>query len=117
MTLGAGPIKGKFIATVSLNDVAIPTLLKISGDASGPLGRASGDGEIKLTQTKNGTQIQYSYSMEINGRIAAVGARLLHGATRGLINQIFKRLTNLNSKSAHSNWILKILRWLRGGRH
>ncbi len=117
VTLGAGPIKGKFIATVSLNDVAIPTLLKISGDASGPLGRASGDGEIKLTQTKNGTQIQYSYSMEINGRIAAVGARLLHGATRGLINQIFKRLTNLNSKSAHSNWILKILRWLRGGRH
>ena len=39
-----------------------------------------------------GTLIEYEYSAEISGKAAAVGGRMLDGATKVLINQFFQRL-------------------------
>lgn len=94
VTLGIGPIKGRFVATVALQDLAPPRSLALVGTATGPLGQSDGRGEIHLRETADGTQVDYTYTVRISGKVAAVGGRMMDGAARALINQFFKRLVN-----------------------
>ncbi len=92
VSLGIGPIKGRFTATVALLDLDPPSALRLVGAATGPLGRSEGEGDISLRPTAGGTQVDYTYTVRISGKVAAVGGRMMDGAARALIDQFFKRL-------------------------
>ena len=92
VTLGVGPINGRFAASVSLSDLEPPKSLRLDGTASGPLGRSEGEGRVNLSSVPNGTQVDYTYTVRISGKVASVGGRMMDGAARALINQFFKRL-------------------------
>ncbi|MBT6592014.1 MAG: carbon monoxide dehydrogenase subunit G [Rhodospirillaceae bacterium] len=94
VTLGVGPVKGRFVATVALQDLDAPRSLRLVGGAAGPLGTSRGEGWLTLTETEGGTQIDYTYTVQISGKVAAVGGRMMDGAARALINQFFKRLVS-----------------------
>ncbi|MDG2285395.1 MAG: carbon monoxide dehydrogenase subunit G, partial [Alphaproteobacteria bacterium] len=112
--LGAGPVKGRFTVEVSLSDLEPPRSLHLTGSATGPLGRASGTGEIRLTATEDGTRVDYVYAVLVGGKVAAVGGRLLDGAARGLIGQIFRRLAGASAVDTETGLRAKLLRWLGG---
>jgi 2-furoyl-CoA dehydrogenase large subunit len=92
LTLGVGPVKGRFRAEVSLHDLDAPRSLRLVGGATGPLGVSQGEGHVTLVETGAGTQVDYVYAARISGKVAAVGGRLIDGAARSLIDQFFKRL-------------------------
>ncbi len=92
VTLGVGPVKGRFMATVELQDLQPPHALRLVGGAVGPLGTSQGEGHVTLRATGGGTEVEYSYTVTISGKVAAVGGRMMDGAARALINQFFKRL-------------------------
>ena len=93
VTLGVGPVSGRFKARVKLSDMDPPKALVLSGDLQGPLGSSSGSGHVILKATEAGTEVQYDYSIDISGKVVAIGGRMLESATRTIINQFFKRLT------------------------
>jgi len=93
VTLGVGPVSGRFKARVKLSDMVPPKALVLSGDLQGPLGSSSGSGHVTLKATEVGTEVQYDYSIDISGKVVAIGGRMLESATRTIINQFFKRLT------------------------
>ena len=93
VTLGVGPVSGKFKANVKLSEMDPPNAVVLSGDLAGPLGSSRGSGHVTLTDGAGGTEVAYDYEVEITGRVAAVGGRMLDGATRVVINQFFRRLT------------------------
>ena len=117
-TFGAGPVKGRFTAAVVMRDLDPPRALRLSGTASGPLGSATGEGEIRLTAVETGTRVDYAYAVLISGTVAAVGGRLLDGAARGLIGQIFSRLAGTAATTATANTApglrARLPRWLGG---
>ena len=115
-TLGAGPVKGRFTASVTLWDLDPPRALQLSGSAAGGLGTATGQGEIRLTPVEGGTRVDYFYAVLISGKVAAVGGRLLDGAARSLINQIFTRLANTSQAQTEPVPSLRsrLPRWLGG---
>ncbi|MDE0808931.1 MAG: molybdopterin-dependent oxidoreductase [Alphaproteobacteria bacterium] len=113
-TLGAGPVKGRFMADVSLRDLEPSRALSLKGSASGLLGNASGSGEIRLTAIGEGTRVDYVYAILISGKVAAVGGRLLDGAARGVIGQIFKRLAGATKAETALGVRAKLPRWLGG---
>ena len=92
VSLGVGIIKGRFSARVALSDLDPPRGATMSGGLEGPLGISVGSGRVRLAPQGAGTQIDYDYVIEISGKAAAVGARMLDGATKVLINQFFQRL-------------------------
>lgn len=92
LSLGVGIIKGRFAAQVALSDLDAPRATTLSGGLEGPLGITVGKARVRLAQQGAGTQIEYDYSAEISGKAAAVGGRMLEGATKVLINQFFQRL-------------------------
>ena len=92
VSLGVGVIKGRFKARVTLSNLDPPHSAVLSGSLGGPLGVSVGSGRVKLTPAGEGTRIDYDYTVEISGTVAAVGGRMLDGATKVLIKQFFQRL-------------------------
>jgi 2-furoyl-CoA dehydrogenase large subunit len=92
VSLGVGIIKGHFAARVALSDLDPPRGVTLSGGLEGALGVTVGTGRVRLTPQDAGTRIDYDYAVEISGKVAAIGGRMLDGATRVLINQFFQRL-------------------------
>jgi 2-furoyl-CoA dehydrogenase large subunit len=90
--LGAGPVKGRFDAWIDLTDLEEPTHAKLIGGADGALGSSRGTGSFTLTPTGTGTLVKYEYSVELSGKVAAVGGRLIRGAARQLIDRFMRAL-------------------------
>ena len=92
VSLGVGVIKGRFAARVALSNLDPPRSALLSGSLSGPLGVSVGSGRVRLSPAGAGTKIDYDYTVEISGTVAAVGGRMLDGASKVLIKQFFQRL-------------------------
>ena len=92
VSLGVGPVRGRFSADVALSDLVEPKSVTLSGSVIGPLGAAKGTGHVTLTGEGDGTRVTYDYAIELTGTVASVGGRLLEGATKSVVNQFFQRL-------------------------
>ncbi len=85
-------MRGRFHADVALSDMTEPQSATLSGGVIGPLGAAQGTGHVRLDEDGEGTKVSYDYEIELSGKVASVGGRMLEGATRALVNQFFERL-------------------------
>jgi 2-furoyl-CoA dehydrogenase large subunit len=94
VSLGVGPVRGRFIAEVGLSDMDPPNAATLSGGLTGPLGSSRGSGRVRLAAEGAGTRVSYDYSIEISGKVAAIGGRMLEGAARVVVGQFFQRLVS-----------------------
>jgi len=92
VSLGVGPVRGRFKATVALSDKVEPEAATLSGGLTGPLGASEGTGHVTLRAEGGGTRVSYDYEIALSGTVASVGGRMLEGAARALVNQFFQRL-------------------------
>jgi 2-furoyl-CoA dehydrogenase large subunit len=93
VTLGIGPVKGRYKADVQLSNLDPPRAVTLSGEVIGGLGTGAGSGQITLTpDDRGGTILRYTYEAAVGGKVAAVGGRLLDGASRVIIGQFFAAL-------------------------
>lgn len=90
--VGVGPVRGTFTTLVRFTDLVVPATLAFRVEASGPLGSSRGSGSARLEEESGGTRVHYQYTLEISGKIAAVGSRMLEGAARVLIGAFFETL-------------------------
>jgi 2-furoyl-CoA dehydrogenase large subunit len=121
VTLGIGPVKGRYRAEVKLSDLDPPRAVTLGGSAEGALGFGSGEGHIRLRSTESGgTAIRYVYSAAIGGKVASIGGRLLDGAARVIIGQFFAALARKagggSSDLARPSFLALIRHWLGGSR-
>ncbi len=93
VTLGVGPVKGRYKADITLSDLDPPRAATLSGTVTGALGNGGGSGRITLApDARGGTRIGYAYEASVGGKVAAVGGRLLDGAARVIIGGFFSAL-------------------------
>jgi 2-furoyl-CoA dehydrogenase large subunit len=93
VTLGVGPVKGRYEVDMILADLVPPASASLSGSAKGALGSGNGQGEISLEDLgESRTLLRYSYEASVGGKVAAVGGRMLDGAARVVIGQFFRAL-------------------------
>ena len=92
VTIGIGPVKGRYRAEVKLSDLDAPSAVRLGGSAQGALGFGSGEGRITLAPENGGTLVCYEYDAAIGGKVASIGGRLLDGAARVIIGQFFSAL-------------------------
>ena len=126
ITLGVGPVRGRFQAEVALTDLDRPRSLRLSGRATGPLGSSSGEGRVQLAAVEGGTRVEYEYGFVVSGKIAAVGGRLLEGAARAIVGQLLDRLVRRSGADPRdgardgprdkAGLLERIVRLLRGSR-
>jgi len=121
VTLGIGPVKGRYRANVTLSNLDAPRALTLEGAAEGGLGFGSGEGRITLRPLDGGgTAIHYVYEATIGGKVASIGGRLLDGAARAIISQFFEALARKAGGDASGQPRRSILaglrHWFGGGR-
>jgi 2-furoyl-CoA dehydrogenase large subunit len=121
VTIGIGPVKGRYRAEVKLSDLDPPKAVTLAGHAEGGLGFGNGEGRISLRPASNGgTTIQYVYEAGIGGKVASIGGRLLDGAARVIIGQFFAALARQagggTSASQGFSPLAKLRQWFGGQR-
>ena len=93
VTLGVGPVTGRYRAAVRLSDLDPPRSASLSGEADGALGFGRGCGHLTLeSPAPDRTIVCWRYEAAVGGKVAAIGGRLLDGAARVLIRQFFAAL-------------------------
>jgi 2-furoyl-CoA dehydrogenase large subunit len=115
VTLGIGPVKGKYRADIELSNLDPPHAVTLTGLAEGALGLARGSGRVTLEPDgANGTVVTYRYEAAIGGKVAAVGGRLLDGAAKLVIGQFFAALAaHAGGGQQRTGLIGRVLRTLR----
>jgi len=115
VSLGVGPVRGRFKSNVALTEIVEPEKATLSGGLIGPLGASQGSGHVSLSAADGGTKVTYDYAIELTGTVASVGGRLLKGAAKALVNQFFQRLgaqVGGTPVTGESSWWRNLLRSL-----
>jgi uncharacterized protein len=88
MRVGLGPlVAAEFDVTVTLADVVEPERYTMRIEGLGRLGRISGSTLVRLEAEAAGTLLRFRGNLEVGGRVAALGQRLLDSVSRVLAKQ------------------------------
>lgn len=117
--IGVGLIRGRYECDIALSDLDPPRALCLSGKGAGGLGAAEGNARVTLEACDGGTRLSYDYTANLNGKLAAVGSRMLKGAAQVVLRQLFDRVDAELSVAAgtpsapRQPWWRRLLRALR----
>lgn len=92
VTVGVGLVKARYEAEISLSELDPPRSLRLTGAGLSALGSVRGSGRVTLEAIPAGTRLSYDYRAEVSGKVAAVGSRMLEGAARVVLGQLFEQL-------------------------
>jgi len=90
MTAKVGPVKAKFKVNLQLEDLNPPESYTLTGEGSGgAAGFAKGGAKVMLEQDGDETVLRYEATMQIGGKLAQVGSRLVQGTANKLAGNFF----------------------------
>jgi 2-furoyl-CoA dehydrogenase large subunit len=112
VTLGVGFVKARYRAEIALAEIDAPRSLRLSGSGISALGAARGSGRVTLEARDGGTRLSYEYESEVSGKVAAIGARMLDGAAKVVLKQLFAQLGRESAGGSNGGLWQRILRWL-----
>jgi carbon monoxide dehydrogenase subunit G len=91
VVLKIGPVKAKFKGRVTLSPDAPPERFSLIGQgAGGPAGFAKGGANVELEPHPEGTLLRYEAKVEVGGKLAQLGSRLIQGTAKNLSAKFFK---------------------------
>ncbi len=94
MKVNVGPVTAaKFDVTVALTDKEPPHRMSMQIEGKGPVGFTRGTASVLLDDQPEGkTQMQYTSDVQVGGRIASVGQRLLESVSKMMMRQALEAL-------------------------
>jgi carbon monoxide dehydrogenase subunit G len=95
MHVRIGPVSGVFAGKVVVSDEVPPESCTLTVEGRGAPGFGNGTGYIQLFEQEDGrTLLKYEGDLQVGGRIAGVGQRLIDSASRSMIGQGLESLNN-----------------------
>lgn len=94
MKVSVGPVTAaRFDVTVTLKDKVAPHTMAMQIEGKGPVGFTRGTASVVLEErSENKTEMQYASDVQIGGRIASVGQRLLESVSKMMMRQALEAL-------------------------
>lgn len=85
-----GPVSATFKGKVELADLNPPVSYTLRGRGQGgPAGFAKGQAQISLATEGDGTRLSYVADVDVGGKLASVGGRLIQGVARKNADEFF----------------------------
>lgn len=92
VVLRVGPVKAKFGGNVVLDPSKAPGGFSLSGEGNGGLaGFAKGGADVELEEQDGGTLLRYTAKVEIGGKLAQLGSRLVTSTANKLSKKFFEQ--------------------------
>ena len=99
-----GPVKARFESHIRLSNLKPPESYTISGEGKGgPAGFGKGSADVTLTETDGITILHYIATLQVGGKLAQIGSRLVGGAARKIANDFFSKFAEVVANPAGSD--------------
>jgi len=92
LNIRVGPVQGKFQGRVVLADLDPPAGYRIQINGRGAPGFVTGDGQLQLEDEESHCTLVYAVNVQVGGKIAGVGQRLLDSSAKVLTQQTLEGL-------------------------
>jgi uncharacterized protein len=91
-----GPIKIKFLGEVNLSEVVPPASYTLTGQGKGGTeGFAKMKADVNLVEDKGATLLTYDVTVDVGGKLAQMGGRLIEGTSKKRANEFFQNFEKL----------------------
>ena len=92
-----GPFNASFKGEIKLKEINSPNSYIIQGNGNSPVGFASGEAKVKLENFEGGTNLLYEVEVNVGGKIAQVGSRLIDMTAKKMADIFFGKFSELIS--------------------
>jgi len=90
-----GPMNATFSGTVTLSNIQENQSYTISGEGKSSVGFANGNADVKLVEENGITILSYDVNVDVGGKIAQLGSRLINGVAKKMSDYFFGRFADL----------------------
>ena len=92
-----GPMNATFSGTVTLSNIKENQSYTIEGEGQSPVGFANGSADVSLTDENGTTTLKYEVNVNVGGKIAQLGSRLISGVAKKMSDYFFGRFADVVS--------------------
>ena len=92
-----GPMNATFSGTVTLSNIQENQSYTLSGEGQSSVGFANGSADIKLKEENGSTILSYVVNVNVGGKVAQLGSRLIDGVAKKMSDYFFGRFSDLVS--------------------
>ena len=92
-----GPMNATFSGTVKLSNIKKNESYTLSGEGQSSVGFANGSADVKLLEVNGVTTLDYTVNINVGGKIAQLGSRLIDGVAKKMSDYFFGRFADLVS--------------------
>ena len=90
-----GPMNATFSGTVKLSNIKENESYTLSGEGNASVGFANGSANVRLDEENEITTLTYDVNVDVGGKIAQLGSRLINGGAKKLSDYFFGRFADL----------------------
>ena len=90
-----GPMNATFSGTVTLSNITENESYTLSGEGKSSVGFANGSANVKLSEENGKTTLTYEVDINVGGKIAQLGSRLINGVAKKMSDYFFGRFADL----------------------
>ena len=105
-----GPMNATFTGNVNLSNIKENESYTLSGEGQSSVGFANGSAEVKLTQDNNATLLTYEVNVNVGGKIAQLGSRLINGVAKKMSDYFFGRFADIVAPIIKEDELTKTIR-------
>ena len=92
-----GPMNATFSGVVKLSNIKKNESYTLSGEGQSSVGFANGSANVKLVEENGITLLSYEVDINVGGKIAQLGSRLIDGVAKKMSDYFFGRFADLVS--------------------
>ena len=90
-----GPMNATFSGTVTLSNIQENQSYTINGEGQSSVGFANGNADVKLAEENGSTTLRYEVNVNVGGKIAQLGSRLINGVAKKMSDYFFGHFSDV----------------------
>jgi len=102
-----GPMNATFSGDVNLSNIKENESYTLSGEGQSSVGFANGSAEVKLIEKHGVTTLNYEVDINVGGKIAQLGSRLINGVAKKMSDYFFGRFADIVSPITNKDKLVK----------
>ena len=92
-----GPMNATFSGKVTLSNIKKNQSYTLSGEGQSSVGFVNGSADVKIKEENGTTTLSYEVDVNVGGKIAQLGSRLIDGVAKKMSDYFFGRFSDLVS--------------------
>jgi len=90
-----GPMNATFSGKVTLSNIKKNQSYTLSGEGQSSVGFVNGSADVKIKEENGSTTLSYEVNVNVGGKIAQLGSRLINGVAKKMSDYFFGRFSDV----------------------